>query len=148
MKCPACGNSEMVNKIKDETLSYGGQSLTLHSMKGNFCPACGDGIWDEESYLRYTEAQSAIIRAVKGDVSADIRRIRKNLKLTQTELSEVVGIGKVAFSRYERGESKPPNPLVKLLKLVEKHPDLLAEMCPTFTSQKEQRLTARSTGKR
>ena len=148
MKCPACSDSEMVTKIQDETLSYGGQSLTLHSMKGDFCPACGDGIWDEESYLRYTEAQSAIIRAVKGDVSADIRRIRKNLKLTQTELSEVVGIGKVAFSRYERGESKPPNPLVKLLKLVERHPDLLAEMCPTFTSQKEQRLTTRSTGKR
>ena len=148
MKCPACGDSEMVTKIQDETLSYGGQSLTLHSMKGNFCPACGDGIWDEESYLRYTEAQSAIIRAVKGDVSADIRRIRKNLKLTQTELSEVVGIGKVAFSRYERGETRPPNPLVKLLKLVERHPDLLAEMSPTFTSQKEQRLTTRSTGKR
>lgn len=148
MKCPACGNSEMVTKIQDETLSYGGQSLTLHFMKGSFCPACGDGIWDEESYLRYTEAQSAIIRAVKGDVSADIRRIRKNLKLTQTELSEVVGIGKVAFSRYERGETRPPNPLVKLLKLVEKHPDLLAEMCPSFTSQKEQRLKARSTGKR
>jgi HTH-type transcriptional regulator/antitoxin MqsA len=148
MKCPACGNLEMVIKTQDETLSYGGQSLTLHAMKGNFCPACGEGIWDEESYLRYTEAQSAVVRAVKGDVSADIRRIRKNLKLTQTELSEVVGIGKVAFSRYERGETKPPNPLVKLLKLVERHPDLLAELSSTFTSQKEQRLTTRSTGKR
>jgi HTH-type transcriptional regulator/antitoxin MqsA len=147
MKCPACGNPEMVTKIQDETLSYGGQSLTLHAMKGDFCPACGDGMWDGESYLRYTEAQSAIIRAVKGDVSADIRRIRKSLKLTQTELSEVVGIGKVAFSRYERGETRPPNPLVKLLKLVERHPDLLAEMSPTFTLQKEQRLTTRSTGK-
>src|ERR1035437_4858731 len=88
MKCPACGNPEMVTKIQDETLVYGGQSLTLHSMKGDFCPACGEGIWDEESYRRYTEAQTAIVRAVKGDVSADIRRIRKSLKLTQTELSE------------------------------------------------------------
>lgn len=137
----------MVTKIQDETLSYGGQSLTLHSMKGNFCPACGEGTWDEESYLRYTEAQTAIVRAVKGDVSADIRRIRKSLKLTQTELSEVVGIGKVAFSRYERGETRPPNPLVKLLKLVEKHPDLLAEMSPAFASQKETRLTLRSIGR-
>lgn len=137
MQCVACGNSEMINKIQDETLSYSGQSLTLHSMTGDFCPVCGDGIWDEESYRRYTEAQTAIIRAVKGDVSADIRRIRKNLKLTQTELSEVVGIGKVAFSRYERGETKPPNPLVKLLKLVEKHPDLLAEMSPAFSKKRK-----------
>ncbi len=128
MKCPACGNSEMVTKIQDETLTYGGQSVTLHSMKGDFCSTCGEGIWDEESYRRYTETQAALIRAVKGDVAADIRRIRKNLKLTQTELSKVVGIGKVAFSRYERGETRPPSPLVKLLKLVERHPDLLAEI--------------------
>jgi len=147
MKCPACGNSEMVTKIQDETLSYSGQSLTLHLMKGDFCPACGEGIWDEESYRRYTEAQAGLIRAVKGDVGADIRRIRKNLKLTQTELSEVVGIGKVAFSRYERGETRPPAPLVKLLKLVERHPDLIAEVSSTYTSQKEARLETRSTGR-
>lgn len=128
MKCPACGNSEMVTKIQDETLTYGEQSLTLHSMKGEFCSVCGEGIWDKESYHRYTEAQAALIRAVKGDAAADIRRIRKKLKLTQSELSKVVGIGKIAFSRYERGETKPPAPLVKLLKLVEKHPDLLAEI--------------------
>ena len=128
MKCPACGNSEMVTKIQDEILTYGGQSVTLHLMKGDFCSTCGEGIWDEESYHRYTETQAAIIRAVKGDVAADIRRIRKSLKLTQTELSKVVGIGKVAFSRYERGETRPPTPLVKLLKLVERHPDLLAEI--------------------
>jgi HTH-type transcriptional regulator/antitoxin MqsA len=136
MKCAACGDSEMVSKVQDETLAYGGQSLTLHLMKGVFCPSCGEGIWDEESYRRFTEAQTGIIRAVKGDVSADIRRIRKNLKLTQTELSQVVGIGKVAFSRYERGETKPPAPLVKLLKLVERHPDLLSEICPSFIAQK------------
>lgn len=35
MKCPACGNSEMVTNVQDETLSYGGQSLTLHAMKGD-----------------------------------------------------------------------------------------------------------------
>ena len=137
MKCPTCGNPVMISKIQDETLCYGGQSLTLHAMKGDFCLECSEGVWDEDSYRRYTEAQTAIIRAVKDDVSADIRRIRKKLKLTQTELSEVVGIGKVAFSRYERGETKPPGPLVKLLKLVEMHPDLLAEMSPTFTPRKE-----------
>jgi HTH-type transcriptional regulator/antitoxin MqsA len=127
----------MATKIQDETLSYSGQSLTLHAMKGDFCPECGEGVWDEDSYRRYTEAQSGLVRAVKGDVSADIRRIRKSLKLTQTELSEVVGIGKVAFSRYERGETRPPAPLVKLLKLVERHPDLLAEMSPSQFPLKE-----------
>jgi len=128
MKCPACGHPKMVAKTMDEILTYGGQSLTLHAMQGEFCTACGEGVWGVESYRRYTETQAALVRAVKGDVSADIRRIRKNLKLTQTELAEVFGMGKVAFSRYERGETRPPAPLVKLLKLVERHPELLAEI--------------------
>jgi HTH-type transcriptional regulator / antitoxin MqsA len=146
MKCPACGHPEMVAKTLDETLSYGGQSLTLHTMHGEFCPACGEGVWDIESYRRYTEAQAALLRAVKGDISADIRRIRKHLKLTQTELAEVFGVGKVAFSRYERGETRPPAPLVKLLKLVERHPDLLEEMRGVDTSDDHAlAITTRST---
>lgn len=128
MKCPACGHHKMAAKTKDETLSYGGQSLTLHAMRGQFCSACSEGVWDEESYRRYTEAQAALLRAVKGDLSADIRRIRKNLKMTQSELAQAFGVGKVAFSRYERGETRPPAPVVKLLKLLERHPELLAEI--------------------
>lgn len=128
MKCPACGQSEMVQKTQDEKLSYGSQSLTLHAMRGEFCPVCGEGVWDKESYRRYTEAQAALLRAVKGDVGGEIRRIRKSLKLTQAQLAEAFGVGKVAFSRYERGETRPPAPVVKLLKLLERHPDLLKEM--------------------
>lgn len=128
MKCPACGYPEMVVKTLDETLSYGGRSLTLNSMRGEFCLSCGEGVWDEESYGRYIEAQADLLRAAKGDMSVDIRRIRKNLKLTQAEAGRAFGIGKVAFSRYERGKTRPPAPLVKLLKLVQRHPDLLNEI--------------------
>jgi HTH-type transcriptional regulator/antitoxin MqsA len=146
MKCPDCGHPEMVAKTRDETLSYGNQSLTLHKMHGEFCPTCGEGIWDSESYRRYTEAQSALLRAVKGDISADIRRIRKSLKLTQTEIAEAFGVGKVAFSRYERGETRPPAPLVKLLKLDERHPDLLTEMRGVNTQSEYSRgIISRST---
>jgi len=128
MECPSCGYAEIVTRTQDEKLSFGNQSLTLHGMKGEFCPRCNEGIWDEESYRRYTEAQAALVRAVKGDVSADIRRIRKKLKLTQAELSEIFGVGKLAFSRYERGETRPSAPLIKLLKLVERHPELMMEI--------------------
>lgn len=128
MKCPACGGSQMVEKVRDESLSYQGQSLTLHEMRGHFCANCGEGVWSPDSYRRYAEAQGALVRAARADVSADIRRIRKSLNLTQTELAEAFGVGKVAFSRYERGETRPPAPLVKLLRLVERHPDLLEEM--------------------
>ncbi|PJC75400.1 MAG: XRE family transcriptional regulator [Syntrophobacterales bacterium CG_4_8_14_3_um_filter_58_8] len=134
MKCPSCDHGEMMERTQDEKLSFGGQSLTLHGMKGEFCTNCDEGVWDAESYRRYTEAQAALLRAVKSDLSTDIRRIRKNLKLTQAELSKVFGVGKLAFSRYERGKTQPPAPLVKLLKLVERHPDLMNEVREDSTS--------------
>ena len=59
---------------------------------------------------------------------AEIRRIRKKLKLTQVEASQLVGIGKIAFSRYERGETQAPAPLVKLLRLMDQHPELMSEV--------------------
>jgi len=92
MKCPACGHAEMISKTQDETLSWGGQSLIFHAMRGEFCPVCGEGAWDTESYRRYAEAQAALLRSVKGDVSGEIRRIRKNLKLTQAKLAEAFGL--------------------------------------------------------
>ncbi|PIQ23654.1 XRE family transcriptional regulator [bacterium (Candidatus Blackallbacteria) CG17_big_fil_post_rev_8_21_14_2_50_48_46] len=128
MKCPKCGSQNISVQTIDETLSYAGQSLTLHGMELMQCQQCEEGVWSAESYRRYTEAQTALIRSVKGNVSEEIRRIRKKLKLTQTELAAKFGVGKVAFSRYERGETNPPAPVVKLLKLVEKHPELLAEI--------------------
>ncbi len=128
MKCPSCGCAGMIDKVVEETLSYGGKSMTLHAMHGQFCSHCGEGIWDEESYRRYREAQEGLVRAVKGDPGADIRRIRKKLNITQAKLALAFGVGKVAFSRYERGETRPPAPLVKLLKLIDRHPDLLDEM--------------------
>jgi len=85
-------------------------------------------VWDAASYRRYAEAQAALVRAVTGDVGGEIRRIRKRLKLTQGELATLFGVGKVAFSRYERGETRPPAPLVKLLRLLERHPELLDEL--------------------
>lgn len=127
-KCPSCGHNDMIDKVQEETLMYCGKSMTLHNMQGKFCPKCGEGIWDEESYRRFTEAQEGLIRAIKGDPSADIRRIRRKLNLTQAQLALLFGIGKIAFSRYERGESKPPAPVLKLLKLIDRHPDLLNEI--------------------
>ena len=127
MKCQECG-SEMITNTVDETLNLDGQSLTLHGMRGDFCDSCGEGIWDETSYHRYVEGQEALVRSVRGNTGSDIRRIRKKLNLTQKDFAELFGLGKLSFSRYETGKTRPPAYFIKLLKLLEKHPELLKEM--------------------
>ena len=54
--------------------------------------------------------------------------MRKKLALDQREAAEIFGGGINAFSRYENGKTKPPLALVKLLKVLDHHPELLDEI--------------------
>jgi HTH-type transcriptional regulator/antitoxin MqsA len=57
-----------------------------------------------------------------------ITSVPKKLHLDQREAAEIFGGGVNAFSRYENGKTRPPLALVKLLKVLDRHPDLLAEI--------------------
>ena len=57
-----------------------------------------------------------------------IASVRKKLDLDQREAGEIFGGGVNAFSRYENGRTKPPLALVKLLKVLDRHPDFLTEI--------------------
>jgi hypothetical protein len=48
--------------------------------------------------------------------------------LTQQQAAHVFGGGTNAFSRYESGKTKSPVALVKLFRILDKHPDLFAEI--------------------
>jgi HTH-type transcriptional regulator/antitoxin MqsA len=52
--------------------------------------------------------------------------VRKKLHLDQKEAAAIFGGGVNAFSRYETGKSTPPVALVKLLRIMDTHPDLLS----------------------
>ncbi|MDR3569805.1 MAG: type II toxin-antitoxin system MqsA family antitoxin [Syntrophobacteraceae bacterium] len=68
---------------------------------------------------------SALMREFTKHVNASIvdlifiARVRKKFSLDQREAGEIFGGGVKAFSRYENGKTKPPLPLVKLLKVLE-----------------------------
>jgi HTH-type transcriptional regulator/antitoxin MqsA len=59
---------------------------------------------------------------------AFIARVRRKLDLDQREAARIFGGGVNAFSRYETGKSKPSVALVKLLKVLDRHPELLKEV--------------------
>jgi HTH-type transcriptional regulator / antitoxin MqsA len=54
--------------------------------------------------------------------------VRKKLDIDQREAGEIFGGGVNAFFRYENGKIKPPLALVKLLKMLDRQPDLLDEV--------------------
>ena len=71
-----------------------------------------------------------IIGAARSQETAEdyIAKVRRKLDLDQRQAAELFGGGVNAFSRYENGKTKPPLALVKLFKLLDRHPDLLNEV--------------------
>lgn len=126
--CPQCGAAMARQEAHTETVEFEGESVRVEGLSGWFCTACDEAIFDDESAHRYGAAGDALIGRAAERSQAEIRRIRKKLGLTQVEAGELVGVGKIAFSRYERGESQPPGPLVKLLRLIDRHPELVTEI--------------------
>jgi HTH-type transcriptional regulator/antitoxin MqsA len=118
----------MVHQTMDETIQYKGEAITIHKLTGNRCQDCEETVFDAESYDRYSEASDSLIVCVNKRNAPDIRRIRNKLGLTQKVAGFLFGGGATAFSRYERGVTQPPLSLTKLLKVLDKHPDLMAEI--------------------
>lgn len=130
MKCPSCGAAELSHDTRDLQYVYKGEETTVPEVTGEFCPACGEVVLDREQGDRYSEWVGAFQRQVNAAFvdPAYIAKVRKKLDLDQREAADIFGGGINAFSRYENGKTKPPLALVKLLKVLDRHPDLLKEI--------------------
>lgn len=130
MKCPSCGAAELVHDTRDVPYAYKGETTVIPSVTGEFCPACDEIVLERRQGDRYGELVSAFQRQVNAAYvdPAYIAAVRRKLNLDQREAAEIFGGGVNAFSRYETGKTKPSLALVKLLKLLDHHPDLLAEI--------------------
>ena len=130
MKCPVCGAAELIHDTRDLPYAYKGESTVIPAVTADFCPACDESItnmMETERVMREMQAFNKQVNAAIVDPSFIIN-VRKKLDLGQREAAEIFGGGVNAFSRYENGKTKPPLSLVKLLKVLERHPDLLNEV--------------------
>lgn len=128
--CPECGAPSPVHATRDMTYTYKGQQTTFAAVSGHFCASCGEVTLDRDAVDRYTEQLAAFQRKVNAELvdPAYILSVRKKLALGQAEAGEIFGGGINAFSRYETGKARPHVSTVKLLKLLDKHPELLSEV--------------------
>lgn len=130
MKCPVCGGAELVHDTRDVPYTYKGEMTTIPAVTGAFCPACAEVVLDMSEADKYGAAVREFNKQVNASIvdPSFIASVRKKLALDQREAAEIFGGGVNAFSRYETGKTKPSLALVKLLKVLERHPDLLNEV--------------------
>ncbi|NWL80504.1 antitoxin [Pseudomonas taiwanensis] len=133
MKCPSCAASELVHDTRDMPYTYKNESTTIPTVTGDFCPACGETVLEAAESARVSAAMLEFNKQVNASIvdPSYIASVRKKLALDQREAAEIFGGGVNAFSRYENGKTKPPLALVKLLKILDRHPELLNEVRTT-----------------
>ena len=130
MKCPSCAASELLHDTRDMPYTYKGESTLIPGVTGDFCPACDESILNAVESRRTMNFMLDFNKQVNASIvdPGFIASVRKKLALDQREAAELFGGGVNAFSRYENGKTKPPLALVKLLKILDRHPDLLNEV--------------------
>ena len=130
MKCPVCGAAELIHDTRDLPYTYKGETTVIAAVTGEFCSACAESVLDAAESNRVMREMRVFSKQVNAAIvdPAFITDVRKKLDLDQREAAEIFGGGINAFSRYENGKTKPPLALVKLFKLLDRHPDLLNEV--------------------
>jgi HTH-type transcriptional regulator / antitoxin MqsA len=130
VKCPACGATALKRCTRTMRYAYKGRTTAIAKVRGDFCSACGEAVLDAQESARVSAAMLEFNRKVNAD-DVDprfIAAVRRKLRLDQRQAARIFGGGVNAFSRYETGKTAPPLSLVQLLRVLDRHPDLLDEI--------------------
>ena len=127
--CPVCEAGELTPIVYRDTFNHHGAEVFVEGLEGYRCAACGaDPVLQDQirrNHRRVVDAKRAADGLLTGP---EIQALRKELRLTQKDASEVFGGGANAFSKYERGDVMQSIAMDKLLCLIGRHPYLLPEL--------------------
>lgn len=130
MHCPECGSKNTIKDYRDIPFTYKGQSTVVKAVEADWCLDCGEGVIFKEESLRIDSILTEFNKQVNASIIDPeyVVAMRKKLNLSQSEAGEIFGGGVNAFSRYETGKALPHVSTIKLLKLLDKYPELLEEI--------------------
>jgi len=116
--CPICETGTLSKQVHTGEIQYRGRTVRVDGLEYSLCKKCGaDPVLAEQAkrnQVRFSDAKREIDGLLS---SADIRKARRYLGLTQHAASSVFGGGLNAFSKYERGEVIQSKAMDKLIRV-------------------------------
>ncbi|MQA40096.1 type II toxin-antitoxin system MqsA family antitoxin [Rugamonas aquatica] len=68
MKCPVCGEAELMHGIRDVSYMYKGRSGVIAAVQGDYCPVCGESVLDVSESSRVSLAMLEFNRKIDESV--------------------------------------------------------------------------------
>jgi putative zinc finger/helix-turn-helix YgiT family protein len=116
--CPTCGTA-MVEKRGTLHLPVNGEDIAVPSAAHLKCPKCGEILLRFQDSKRLGEDAIAIYRKKNGLLSADeIRAIRDQFALKQSDLARLLRLGANTVSRWESGRNVQTAAMDTMLRLI------------------------------
>jgi HTH-type transcriptional regulator/antitoxin MqsA len=114
--------------VRPFTVRYKGHELVV-DLPGYYPEGAGESVHVGSDMAAADEALRTLKEKVDGLPSpATIRRIRDKLRLSQRAAGVLFRVGPNDFDKYERNLAEPSGPMILLLKLLDKHPELIREL--------------------
>ncbi len=127
MTAPETGEV-LTRSVRPFVVSYKGESSTV-DLPGYYPAGDGDGVHVGDDMRVVDDALRTLKERIEGIPSpATIRRVRAKLKLSQREAGALFKVGESAFDKYERGLVEPSGPTSQLLKVLDRHPEIIDEL--------------------
>ncbi|QGZ39903.1 HTH-type transcriptional regulator/antitoxin MqsA [Pseudoduganella flava] len=126
--CPECGAADLVYDRHGVSYTYKDRHTTIPSVAAYHCAQCGGVTLDPAAVHRYDELVAQFHRRIDAEAAdpAYIRTVRSKLRLDPVEADHVFGTD--GFVHLETGRVQPHPSTLKLLKLLERHPELVDEL--------------------
>jgi HTH-type transcriptional regulator/antitoxin MqsA len=127
MLCPETGQT-LHRDTRPFTVRYKAHEIVV-DLPGYYPDGDGESVHVGADMAAADDALRLLKEQVDGLPSpSTIRRIRQKLRLSQRAAGDVFRVGTRAFDKYERSIVEPSGPTIQLLRLLDKHPELITEL--------------------
>jgi putative zinc finger/helix-turn-helix YgiT family protein len=122
--CLCCGKGSLHTLKRDFVAKIGdGQTLRIPNIEMEVCDRCGEEILSLES-ARAVDA--AVAHHTERLTTNELREMREQFGVDQTEMSEALGLGGKTFHRWEKGSQYPSRSMGYYLRLLREFPETFA----------------------
>lgn len=127
--CPACGHNCLEAKrgkfVFEVPPDIPGGPISVPDAEWAECSSCGETTLSYELFNALNAERSRRLGLLSAE---EIKTIRKNLGLTQSQMAGLLGVGEKTYTRWESGKSVQNKSSDNLIRMAQQHPDLLVSL--------------------
>ncbi len=119
--CPVCDGGHLQAKTLDYPVTVSGDvKVNVRNLAVELCDACGEVVLSADAA---DAVDAAIAEQTEQLTVRELERIREDLDVDQTEMSEILGLGSKTYHRWEKGNQVPSRSMGYYLRVLQAFPE-------------------------